>query len=126
MKKKCKIEKHMELGLYRNPILNFQGSRSKWASQGIYVKILICSKKCWKIQFRRQLLHISHPFFRSTLFFSTSQLSFPPEQLSTLHVLINNDNNHLTVLFRTLLSRVKDENFQSISVFYQVELKNVI
>ena len=25
VKKKCKIEKHMELGLYHKPIINFQG-----------------------------------------------------------------------------------------------------
>ena len=42
--KNCKIDKHMELGLYRKPSINFQGSKSKETSQGMYVKILICSR----------------------------------------------------------------------------------
>ena len=45
--KKCKIDKHMELGLYRQPIINFQEPKSKGTSRGMYVKVLICSK-CWK------------------------------------------------------------------------------
>ena len=78
-----------------------------------------------EIQLQRQLLHICHPFFRSTLFSSTTQLSLGLKQLSTLHVLINN-NNHLSVLFRPLVSCVKDENFQSTFAFYQVVLKSAI
>ena len=57
-------------------------------------------------------------------FLPTSQLSFAPEQLSTLstfNVLVYN-NDHLSVLFRHWVSSVKDENFQSASVFYQVVL----
>ena len=41
---KCKIDKHMELGLHRQPIINFQGRKSKGTRRGMYVKILICSK----------------------------------------------------------------------------------
>ena len=37
----------MELGLYRQPIIDFQGPKSKGTSEGMYVKILVCSK-CWK------------------------------------------------------------------------------
>ena len=43
-RKKCKIDKHMELGLHRKSSINFQGSKSKETSQGMYVKILICSR----------------------------------------------------------------------------------
>ena len=42
--KKCKIDKHVELGLYRQPNINFQGPKSKGTSRGMHVKILICSK----------------------------------------------------------------------------------
>ena len=34
----------------------------------LYVRILIYSKKCWKIQLQRYLLLSCHPVFRSTLF----------------------------------------------------------
>ena len=38
----------MELaGLYRQPIIDIQGPKSKGTSQGMYVKLLVCSK-CWK------------------------------------------------------------------------------
>ena len=45
--KKCKIDKHMELGLYCQPIINFQEPKSKGTSWEMYLKILICSKY-WK------------------------------------------------------------------------------
>ena len=47
-------------------------------------------------------------------------------QLSQLSTDLFNSNNRLSVLFRPLESSVKDKNFQSTSVFYQVALKNVI
>ena len=37
----------MELGSYRQPIIDFQGPKSKGTSRGMYVEILVCSK-CWK------------------------------------------------------------------------------
>ena len=42
--KRFQIDKHMELRLYRQPIINFQGAKSKGTSRGMYVNILICSK----------------------------------------------------------------------------------
>ena len=45
--KRSKIDKHMDFGLYRQPIINFQRPKSKGTSRGMYVKTLICSK-CWK------------------------------------------------------------------------------
>ena len=72
-------------------------------------------------------IYVIH-FSGQPCFLSTSQLSFAPEQLPALpafNVLINN-NNHLSVLFRTLVSSVKNENFRSTSVFYKVIIKNVI
>ena len=45
--KKSKIDKHMELGLYCQPIINFQGPKSNGTNRGMYVKILICSR-FWK------------------------------------------------------------------------------
>ena len=36
--KKCKIVKHMELGLYRKPITKFQGSTSNGTNRAMYVK----------------------------------------------------------------------------------------
>ena len=61
--KKCKIDKHMELGLYRQPIINFQGPKSKGTSRGMYVKVLFVVN-VGKIQLQRQLLHPCHLFFR--------------------------------------------------------------
>ena len=37
----------MELGLHRQPIIDFQGPKSKGTSRGMYVKFLGCGK-CWK------------------------------------------------------------------------------
>ena len=90
----------MDLGLYREPIINFQVSKSKERSRWMYVRILIWNKKCWKIQLQWQLLHIYHPIFRPTFncFLSTLQISFTPEKLCTHHVL--NNNSHSNVLFR--------------------------
>ena len=109
--KKLWGEKNVKListWFYRKPVINFQGSKAKGTSQAIYLKILICSKKCWKIQLQRQLLRICHPFFRST-FILNVQLFFASEQLST------HNNNYFSVLFRPLVSSVEGENFQSTS-----------
>ena len=97
----------MGLGLYHKPIINFQESKSKGTSWWMYVKILICSEKCWKIQLQRQFLHICHAFFRSTLFSFNPSIFFVPARHSALHVLINN-NNHMSIMFWDLVS-VKDE-----------------
>ena len=71
----------MELGLYRQPIIDFQGPKSKGTSRGN-----VCENfsliNVGKIQLQQQLLHQCHLFFRRTLF--SFQLSFAPEQLSTL------------------------------------------
>ena len=90
----------------------------------MYVKFLICSKKCWEIQLQRQFLQIAIQFSGQRCFLSTPQLSFVPVQFSTLYININN-NNHSNVLFRPLVNSVKDENFQSTSVFYQVVLNAI-
>ena len=82
-------------------------------------------KNTGKFNFSNSFFTYVIHFSGQRCFLSTLQLSFAPEQLSTLHVLINN-NNHLNVLFRPLVSGVKDENSQNTSVFYQVVLKSVI
>ena len=80
-----------------------------------------------KIQLQRQL-HTCHPFFRSTLFsFNLTTFFRPGATFNSFNFQrIVNNNNHLSVLFRPLVSSVKDKNFQCTSVFYQVVLKNVI
>ena len=126
--KKCKIDKHIELGLYHQPIINFQGPKSKGASRGMYVKILFVVYNDGKIQLQWQLLHTCHPFFRSTLFsFNLATFFCPGTTFNFFNFQrIVNNNNHFSVLFRPLVSSVKDKNFQSTSVFYQVVLINVI
>ena len=37
----------MEFNLYCQPIIDFQGAKSKGTSRGMYVKILVCGK-CWE------------------------------------------------------------------------------
>ena len=60
-------------------------------------------------------------------FLSALQLFFAPVQLSTFSTFtVLLITNHLSVLFRSLVSSVKDKNFQCTYVFYQVVLKNVI
>ena len=94
--KKCKIDKHIELGLYHQPIMNFQGHKSKGASRGMYVKILFVVYNDGKIQLERQLFHTCHPFFRSTLFSFKLATFFRPGA---------------TFIVRPLVSSVKDINF---------------
>ena len=126
--KKCKIDKHIELGLYHQPIINFQGPKSKGASRGMYVKILFVVYNDGKIQLQQQLLHSYHTFFRSTLFsFNLATFFYPGTTFNFLNFQrIVNNNNHLSVLFGPWVSSVKDKNFQCTSVFYQVVLKNVV
>ena len=125
--KKCEIDKHMELGLYRQPNINTQGPKSKGTSRGMYVKILICSK-CWKNSTSTTASSPMSSIFQETFFpfnlptFFCPGTNFNP-QLSTD---LFDSNNSLSVLFRPLESSVKDKNFQSTFVFYQVVLKNVI
>ena len=80
-----------------------------------YVKILICWKilNCWKIQLQRQLAHIIINFSGQPLNFLLLQHDF---QLFT-YILIT---LIIWALFGPLVSSVKDENFQSASIFYQV------
>ena len=121
--KKYKHDKHMELGLYRHPIINFQGPKSKGTSRRMYVEILICSKMLEKFNFSDIFFtHVIH-FSGELCFLSTSQLSFAPEQLSTLSTVnelstdLFNSNNRLSVFSRPLEGSVKDKHFQSTSVF---------
>ena len=69
--------------------------------------------------------YMSSLFQVNLVFFQPCNVFFAEAQYSTLQVLINN-NNHLSDLFRPLVSSAKDQNFQSISAFYQVMLENVI
>ena len=81
-----------------------------------------------KFDFSDSLFTYVLHFSGQTCFLSTSQISFATKQLLALsasNVFINN-NNHLSTFFRPIVSTVEDENFQSISVFYQVVLANVI
>ena len=96
----------------------FSRAQIKGDKPGNVCQILFVVYNDGKIQLQRQLiLHTSHTFFRSTLF---CNFRFT---LSTFNVLLI---NHFSILFRPLVSSVKDKNFQCNSVFYQVELKNVI
>ena len=114
--KECKIDKHMELGLYRQPVINFQGHKPRRQASECRSKFQFVVN-VGKIQFQRQLVFFQPPDFLSP------QNNFQLFQLSTD---LFNSNNRLSVLFRPLESSVKDKNFQSTSVFYQVVLKNVI
>ena len=80
-----------------------------------------------KIQLQRQLHHTCHPFFRSTLFsFNLTTFFRPGATFNSFNFQRIVNNNHLSVLFRPLVSSVKDKNFQCTFVFNQVVLKNVI
>ena len=114
--KECKIDKHMELGLYRQPVINFQGHKPRRQAGECRSKFQFVVN-VGKIQFQRQLVFFQPPDFLSP------QNNFQLFQLSTD---LFNSNNRLSVLFRPLESSVKDKNFQTTSVFYQVVLKNVI
>ena len=106
--RKCKIDKHIELGLYDQPIINFQGPKSKGASRGMYVKILFVVYNDGKIQLQRQLFHTCHPFFRSALFSFKLATFFCPG--ATFNV-------------RPLVSSVKDKNFPCTSFLTKLYLK---
>ena len=82
-------------------------------------------KNAGKFNFSDSLFTYVIHFSGQPCFLSTLQLSFDKEQLSTFHVFIIN-NNHLSFLFRPLVSSVKDKNFLSTSFFYQVLLKDPI
>ena len=74
--------------------------------------------------------NFNNSFFTHVIYFS-GEICFPfnfilPRNNLQLSQLLFNSNNRLNVLFRPLESSVKDKNFQSTSVFYQVVLKNVI
>ena len=107
--KKCKIDKHIELGLYCQPILKFQGAKSKVTTRGMYVKILFVVYSDGKIQVQRQLLHTCHLFFRSTLFsFDLATFFCPGTTFNSFNFQrCLNNNNYLSVLFRPLMSIVK-------------------
>ena len=125
---KCKINKYIESGLYRQPNKNFQGPKSKGISRGMYVKILFVVYNDVKIQLQLQLLQTCHPFFRSTLFsFNLATFFCPRTAFNCFNFQrIVNNNNNLSFLFRPLVSSVKNKNFQCISVFYQIVLEKVI
>ena len=107
--KKCKIVKHMELGLYRQPIIKFQGLRSKGTSWGMYVKILICSKS-WKNSTSTTASSPMSSIFQLNLFRFPFNFLLPRNnfQLSQLSTGLFNRNNRLNVLFRPLENSVKD------------------
>ena len=68
--KKYKIDKHMELGLYRQPDINFQGPKSKGTSRGMYVKILVAVYNDGKIQLTSTTAsHMSSIFQVNFVFF---------------------------------------------------------
>ena len=116
----------MVLGLYRQPITRTQIKGEKW----MYVKILICSKYCWKNPTSATASsHMSSIFLVNLVFFNLATFFCPRTTFNCFnfqHIISNNTNNHLSVLFRPLVSSAKDTNFQSTLVFYQVLLKNVI
>ena len=107
----------------------FSRAQIKGDKPGNVCQILFVVYNDGKIQLQRQLiLHTCHPFFRSTLFsFNLATFFCPGATFNSFNFQrIVNNNNHLSVLFRPLVSSVKDKNFQCTSVFYQVVLKNVI
>ena len=130
--KKYKHDKHMELGLYRHPIINFQGPKSKGTSRRMYVEILICSKMLEKFYFSDIFFTHAIHFSGELCFLSTSQLSFAPEQLSTLSTVnelstdLCNSNNRLSVFSRPWRVVSKTNTFKVLLSFYQVVLQNVI
>ena len=68
----------MELKLYRQPIINFQESKSKKTSLGMYVKILICGKQCWKNSASATApSHISSIFQVNFVFFQPRTFFWP-------------------------------------------------
>ena len=99
----------MELGLYRQSIINFQGPKSKGTSRGMYVKTLFCSN-LEKFNFNKSsFTHVIH--------FSDEPCFFPETTFKLLNFQWTLSNNRLSVLFRPLESSVEDKNFQSTSVF---------
>ena len=94
----------------------------------MYFKVLFVVYNEGKIQLQRQLLHTCYPFFRSVLFsFKLATFFCPGATFNSFNFQrIVNTNNHLSVLFRPLVSNIKDKNFPCTSVFYQVVLENVI
>ena len=48
--KKCKIDKHMELGLYRQPIINFKGPKSK-RQAGLVIYPMVGNNATLRIDF---------------------------------------------------------------------------
>ena len=81
----------------------------------------MCSRKCWKFNASYSLF-TCHPFSSSSFFSFNPTTFLAPTQLWTFHVLFNHIDR-LRVLFWPLVSSVKDENFQSTSVFYKAILK---
>ena len=104
----------MELRLYRQPIINFQGPKSKGTSRGMYVKILFCSNL--------EKFNFNNSFFTHVIHFSdepcfSSKFFCPGTTFKLLNFQRTLSNNRLSVLFRPLESSVEDKNFQSTSVF---------
>ena len=115
----------MKLGLYRQPIIDFQGPKSNGTSRGVYVKILVGSK-CWKNSTSAKASSPMSSIFQVNLVFLPTFFCPGTTFKSQFSTDLFNSNNRLSILFRPLESSVKDKNFQSTSVFYQVVLKNVI
>ena len=61
----------MELGLYRKPVINFQGSKPKRTSQLMYSKVLLCNKNAGKFNFSDSFFKYVIQFSRQTCFLST-------------------------------------------------------
>ena len=112
--KKCKVDKHMELGLYRQPNYSrnkYSRTQIKWTSQGMHVKILICSK-CWKNSTSGTASSLMSSIFQENHVFFQPPNFLLPQNNFQLSADLFNSNNSLSVLFRF--------------VFYQVVLKNAI
>ena len=83
---------------YRQPIIDFQGSKSKGTSQGMYVKILVCSK-CWKNSTSTTASSPMPSIFQMNLvFLPTFLLPRNNFQLSQLSTDLFNSNNRLSVV----------------------------
>ena len=91
----------------------------------MYFKVLFVVYNEGKIQLQRQLLHTCYPFFRSVLFsFKLATFFCPGATFNSFNFQrIVNSNNHLSVLFRPLVSNIKDKNFHVLLFFTKLYLK---
>ena len=113
----------MELGLYHKPIINFQG---------VQIEGVKSVKLCRSFNIQQKMLenstpattysHMSSIFQLILLFFQPHNFLGPRTTLDFPRTFKSHSFQGFVLTF-SLLSSVKDENFQSTSVFYKAILK---